>query len=244
MEAEFGTPAVGLRHEHLRLPGRRPAASPATEPATARRTSAALDPVTAAPARVADTAVLATIATSSGRRLRGVRRRPRRPSRGRGPHRPAARRARGAAAQRGAAARRGLRLARAQPIEFPTDGGLTAHAFYYPPANRDFVGPDRRAAAADRRQPRRPDRPATGAARRSASSTGPAAASRVVDVNYGGSTGYGRAYRERLRGQWGIVDVDDCVNAARYLVDARRGRRRARWRSAAAAPAATPRCAR
>jgi dipeptidyl aminopeptidase/acylaminoacyl peptidase len=42
----------------------------------------------------------------------------------------------------------------------------------------------------------------------------------VVDVNYGGSTGYGRAYRERLKGNWGIVDVDDCINAARYL-DAR-----------------------
>ena len=39
----------------------------------------------------------------------------------------------------------------------------------------------------------------------------------VVDVNYGGSSGYGRAYRERLNGQWGIVDVADCVNAARYL---------------------------
>jgi len=41
----------------------------------------------------------------------------------------------------------------------------------------------------------------------------------VVDVNYGGSTGYGRAYRQRLEGQWGIVDVDDCVNSARYLVE-------------------------
>jgi dipeptidyl aminopeptidase/acylaminoacyl peptidase len=39
----------------------------------------------------------------------------------------------------------------------------------------------------------------------------------VLDVNYGGSTGYGRKYRERLRGQWGIVDVDDCVNGALYL---------------------------
>jgi dipeptidyl aminopeptidase/acylaminoacyl peptidase len=39
----------------------------------------------------------------------------------------------------------------------------------------------------------------------------------VLDVNYGGSTGYGRAYRERLNDQWGIVDVDDCVNGARFL---------------------------
>ena len=40
----------------------------------------------------------------------------------------------------------------------------------------------------------------------------------ILDVNYGGSTGYGREYRERLKGQWGIVDVDDCVNGAKYLV--------------------------
>src|SRR5262249_53217291 len=39
----------------------------------------------------------------------------------------------------------------------------------------------------------------------------------LLDVNYGGSTGYGRAYRERLNGNWGVVDVDDCVNGAKYL---------------------------
>jgi dipeptidyl aminopeptidase/acylaminoacyl peptidase len=39
----------------------------------------------------------------------------------------------------------------------------------------------------------------------------------VLDVNYGGSTGFGREYRERLRLKWGIVDVDDCVNGAKYL---------------------------
>jgi dipeptidyl aminopeptidase/acylaminoacyl peptidase len=41
----------------------------------------------------------------------------------------------------------------------------------------------------------------------------------VLDVNYGGSSGYGRPYRERLNGQWGVVDVDDCVNGAKYLVE-------------------------
>ena len=41
----------------------------------------------------------------------------------------------------------------------------------------------------------------------------------VLDVNYGGSSGFGRAYRQRLDGQWGVVDVDDCVNGARYLAE-------------------------
>jgi len=41
----------------------------------------------------------------------------------------------------------------------------------------------------------------------------------VLDVNYGGSTGFGRPYRERLHGQWGIVDVDDCVNGSKYLIE-------------------------
>jgi len=98
------------------------------------------------------------------------------------------------------------------------DDGLTAHALYYPPANRDFEAPPG-------------ERPPLIAM----SHGGPTSAAYpqlsfdiqywtsrgvgVVDVNYGGSTGYGRAYRERLRGNWGIVDTIDCINAARYLAD-------------------------
>ncbi|MEU9291929.1 prolyl oligopeptidase family serine peptidase [Streptomyces sp. NPDC048275] len=41
----------------------------------------------------------------------------------------------------------------------------------------------------------------------------------VAEVNYGGTPGYGRAYRERLRGQWGVVDVEDCAAVARALID-------------------------
>ena len=58
---------------------------------------------------------------------------------------------------------------------------------------------------------RRPLRPSVPRLRRSSFWTSRGIA--VVDVNYGGSTGYGRAYRERLTGNWGVVDVDDCVNA-------------------------------
>lgn len=105
-----------------------------------------------------------------------------------------------------------------QAIEFPTEHGLTAYALYYKPKNRDF------AALPGERPPLLV-----------VSHGGPTSATSstlnltiqywtsrgfaVVDVNYGGSTGYGRAYRQRLDGQWGIVDVDDCVNCARYLIE-------------------------
>jgi dipeptidyl aminopeptidase/acylaminoacyl peptidase len=51
----------------------------------------------------------------------------------------------------------------------------------------------------------------------------------VLDVNYGGSTGYGREFRLRLQGNWGIVDVADCVNGARHLAQVRRAVDPARW---------------
>jgi dipeptidyl aminopeptidase/acylaminoacyl peptidase len=108
----------------------------------------------------------------------------------------------------------------AQAVEFPTEGGLSAHAFYYPPANPDFAGPGGELPPLLVMSHGGPTAATIDAFRYSIqywTTRGVA----VLDVNYGGSTGYGRAYRERLKGQWGIVDVADCVNGARYLV--RRG---------------------
>ena len=109
-------------------------------------------------------------------------------------------------------------LSSPEPVEFETTDGRTAHAFYYPPRNPDFAAPEGEKSPLLVK-----------------SHGGPTAAAQialdlgiqywtsrgfgVVDVNYGGSTGYGTEYRRRLNGAWGIVDVDDCVNAARYLAD-------------------------
>jgi dipeptidyl aminopeptidase/acylaminoacyl peptidase len=103
----------------------------------------------------------------------------------------------------------------AEKIEFPTENGLTAHAFYYPPKNPDYKAPEKELPPL-----------------LVLSHGGPTGHSQlyfnleiqywtsrgfaVVDVNYGGSSGYGRAYRQRLDGAWGVVDVDDCTNAAKY----------------------------
>jgi dipeptidyl aminopeptidase/acylaminoacyl peptidase len=105
-----------------------------------------------------------------------------------------------------------------EAIEFPTGDGLTAHALYYPPTNPELT-------ASEEEQPPLLVMSHGGP-------TGNATALfdlqiqfwttrgfAVVDVNYGGSTGYGRAYRERLNGEWGVVDLHDCVNAARFLAD-------------------------
>ena len=104
-----------------------------------------------------------------------------------------------------------------QPIEFPTENGLTAHAFYYPPCNRDYQAP------AGERPPLlvRSHGGPTSATSRDFSLSNQYWTSRgyaFLDVNYGGSTGFGREYRNRLRGQWGVIDVDDCINAARFLI--------------------------
>ena len=105
-----------------------------------------------------------------------------------------------------------------RPIEFPTDNDQTAHAFFYPPRNQDFSAP------ADENPPLIviSHGGPTGATSNAFNLSIQYWTSRgfgVLDVNYGGSTGYGRAYRERLNGQWGIVDVADCTNGALYLAE-------------------------
>ena len=103
-------------------------------------------------------------------------------------------------------------------IEFPTEGGLTAHALFYPPVNPDFEAPDGELPpliVMSHGGPTDSANPTYDVGIQYWTSRGFA----VVDVDYGGSTGYGRAYRERLNGNWGVVDLNDCVNAARHLVD-------------------------
>jgi dipeptidyl aminopeptidase/acylaminoacyl peptidase len=105
---------------------------------------------------------------------------------------------------------------RAQPIEFPTENGLTAHGFFYPPQNRDFAVPEGERPPLLVRSHGGPTS-ATIAVLVLGIQYWTSRGIGVLDVNYGGSTGYGRAYRERLNGNWGVVDVDDCVNGAKFL---------------------------
>jgi dipeptidyl aminopeptidase/acylaminoacyl peptidase len=104
----------------------------------------------------------------------------------------------------------------AESVEFPTGNGDTAYGYFYPPANRDHAPP-------------RGERPPLLVL----SHGGPSAAATtawnprlqfwtsrgfaVLDVDYRGSTGHGRAYREKLNGRWGEADVEDCVAGAHYL---------------------------
>jgi dipeptidyl aminopeptidase/acylaminoacyl peptidase len=103
-----------------------------------------------------------------------------------------------------------------QMIEFPTENGLNAFGYYYPPQNRDFAALEGELPPLLVLSHGGP----TGSTSRTLSLTIQYWTSRgfaVLDVNYGGSTGYGREYRQRLNGNWGVVDVDDCCNGARFL---------------------------
>jgi dipeptidyl aminopeptidase/acylaminoacyl peptidase len=108
-------------------------------------------------------------------------------------------------------------LSRAESVGFPTSGDDTAYALFYPPHNPDYAAPAG-------------DKPPllvkchggpTSAASSSLNLGTQYWTSRgiaVLDVNYRGSTGFGRAYRDKLAGTWGVVDVDDATAGARFLV--------------------------
>ena len=103
-------------------------------------------------------------------------------------------------------------------LEFPTESGQTAHAIFYPPYNRDYVGDENEKPPLLVMSHGGPTASTSMSLHYSVqywTSRGIA----VLDVNYRGSSGYGRAYRELLNSRWGVVDVDDCVNGARYLAE-------------------------
>ena len=103
-----------------------------------------------------------------------------------------------------------------EPIDFPTAGGAVAHGLFYPPTNPGFVGPPGQLPPLLVMIHGGPTAAAIPALRLSVqywTSRGFA----VVDVNYRGSTGFGRAYRNLLRDSWGVADVEDCEAAARWL---------------------------
>jgi dipeptidyl aminopeptidase/acylaminoacyl peptidase len=109
-------------------------------------------------------------------------------------------------------------LSRPSHVTFPGYGGATAHAWYYAPRN-DAVASD------SGRKPPLLLRAHGGPTSQTTTELDPSVqfwTSRgfaYLDVDYGGSTGYGRSYRDRLNEQWGVVDVGDCLAGARHLVD-------------------------
>jgi len=106
----------------------------------------------------------------------------------------------------------------AESITFPTANDKTAYAFYYHPVNSQYNGLDHEKPPLIVMSHGGPTAAASAEFQSSVqfwTNRGFA----VVDVNYGGSTGFGRKYRDRLKNNWGIVDVEDCVNAAQYLVN-------------------------
>ncbi len=109
-----------------------------------------------------------------------------------------------------------------EPVDFgsvaPDGAPREAHALLYPPASASHRGPDGDEPpllVVIHGGPTGAAAPVLDVGKQYWTSRGFA----VVDVNYGGSTGYGRAYREQLHGAWGVVDVADCLAAARHLAE-------------------------
>jgi len=112
-------------------------------------------------------------------------------------------------------------ISEGQAITFPTAGGRVAHGLYYPPTNAAFVATDGTRPpliVSIHGGPTAAASPQLNLRTQFWTSRGFA----FVDVNYRGSTGYGRRFRQELRGQWGVADVEDCVAAAEFLAQAGR----------------------
>ena len=121
-------------------------------------------------------------------------------------------------------------LSSPQHIIFPTTENGEAHAYYYEPTNKDFEAPSpspRSAGGESKRGALPPLVTICHGGPTSASGTGLDLSTHywtsrgfaVVDVNYRGSSGYGKVYRDALKGKWGIYDTDDCIAAAQYLIN-------------------------
>lgn len=109
-------------------------------------------------------------------------------------------------------------LSQPEPVAYATGNGATAHAFYYPPCNADFRAPEGDKPPLLVRGHGGPTAFSSSALNLGIqfwTSRGFA----VLDVNYRGSTGFGRAYRDALYGQWGVIEVDDVVAGADMLVE-------------------------
>jgi dipeptidyl aminopeptidase/acylaminoacyl peptidase len=103
-------------------------------------------------------------------------------------------------------------------IRYPSANGRTAYAFYYPPANARFEAPKGELPPLIVIGHGGPTSMATSTLKLATQFwTGRGFA--VLDVNYGGSSGFGRVYRDLLKGQWGVLDVEDCVAGARHLAE-------------------------
>ncbi len=108
-----------------------------------------------------------------------------------------------------------------EALSYISGEGEEAHGFFYPPVNADFVGPEARPPPLIVIGHGGPTA-ATGTSFRLPIQYWTSSGFAVLDVNYRGSTGYGRDYRHRLYGGWGVIDVEDCVNGARHLAEAGR----------------------
>ena len=105
----------------------------------------------------------------------------------------------------------------AQAVSWTSSDGETVHGFYYAPKNPEFTAPEGSLPPLlvnVHGGPTSSARPGLSIAVQYWTSRGFA----FLDVNYRGSTGYGRKYRQRLNGHWGVLDVQDCAEGAQYLV--------------------------